>query len=141
MRRSIILASSAAFAGLVVVAGPLAASASNNTPSSISLNSSGPSPSVAPSLGNAVSYTETYPSNTKNPVIETNCYQNGAIVWGEVDSVSSANQNGVLLGGDSSAWLTNGGSASCTASLESRYFKSGLEHVIVLASTSFTAAS
>jgi hypothetical protein len=68
-----------------------------------------------PYLGEWVTFTATYPGTVKNPRIVVNCYQNEALVWGEVGLVSGS----FKLGGDSSPWLDNkGGPATCYADLD-----------------------
>jgi hypothetical protein len=111
------------------------ASSPNTTTSSLAVMQS------APALGATVTFHSTYSNNAKNPTVVTNCYQSGTVVWGEVDSASSATSPGVLLGGNSSPWLTNGGSATCTADLYSLTFKGGVEQWTLLAGDPFTAAA
>jgi hypothetical protein len=122
-------------------AGLAFAKSSGSTAASIALAPSPSTGTVSPALGSSVWFTTAYSSTTKNPVIDSECYQNGTIVWSEVDTVSYAAQYGVLLGGDSSPWLQNGGSASCVSMLQSRTFKPSGEVVSTLAQTSFTAAA
>lgn len=147
MRRPLLSLAGAAVlaAGVAGTVSPLIASAANSSSvASISIAAvSGPSGAAAtqPALGSSIWYAESYSSTTKNPVIETDCYQNGTIVWGEVVTVSSANTNGVKLGGDSSPWLQSGGAASCVAMLQSRTFKPSGETVTTLAKMAFSAAS
>jgi hypothetical protein len=96
--------------------------------------------SADPALGATVYFGNAYPNGTKNPADEVNCYQNGTVVWGEILSISQAQQYGFLLGGNSSPWLTNGGSATCSAQLISVDFKPSGETITVLADDPFTAA-
>jgi hypothetical protein len=95
----------------------------------------GSTASVQPSLGGTVAFSTGYPSNTKNPRIEVLCYQSGALAYGEAGAVTDT----FLLGGGGSIWLTNGGSASCTANLF--YFGSHAGHQTYnqLATMSFSA--
>ena len=108
--------------------------ASPQTPSSITLLSSDPA------LGSQVSFANTYPNGTKNPADSVACYQNGSVVWSEILNISQEQQYGFKLGGDSSPWLTSGGSASCSADLISVDFKPSGETITVLARDPFTAA-
>lgn len=138
-----------ALIGTTVIAGALAAASVSNSPvmsltaskqqssttDSITLQSSDPA------LGVTVFFANTYPNGTKNPADEVTCSQNGSVVWGEILSISQEQQYGFLLGGDSSPWVTDGGSASCTAQLVSVNFKQGVETITVLASDSFSAAA
>jgi hypothetical protein len=88
-----------------------------------------------PALGSSVTFTVQYPNTVKNPVIAVDCYQSGAVVWSFVGGVGDA----YLLGGDSSPWRSNGGSASCVADLENETWHAGVESFTQLAETSFTA--
>ena len=90
---------------------------------------------VQPSLGSSVSFDTVYPSNVRNPRIEVVCYQNGSLVYGEAGSTTFT----FVLGGASSLWLANGGSADCTANLFYFGQKAGSQTYNFLASTSFTA--
>lgn len=90
-----------------------------------------------PSLGTSVSFVTVVPSTAKNPAIALNCYQGGTVVWSYVGATTSTYK----LGGDSSPWLANGGSASCVAQLVSVTWKAGVESMTQLASTSFTASA
>jgi hypothetical protein len=132
--QSLILASA-------VVALPTAAFAGNShgtTVASIALASSGTqAASTQPALGQAVAFATTVPNTDKSPAIVVNCYQNGTLVWGEVGSVSASYK----LGGDSSPWLTNGGTASCDAQLVNITWHAGTESISQLASTSFAASA
>jgi hypothetical protein len=97
---------------------------------SISLNESGPA------LGSWVTFTTSYPSNTKNPRVQVMCYQNGNLVYGEAGSPDHA----FLLGGASSDWLRNKGPASCKADLMDLYWNGQTQQVDWLKSTTFDAA-
>ena len=77
-------------------------------PSSIVLHQSNPY------LGEWIDFVTTYPGTVKNPRVIVNCYQNDALVWGEVGLVTDS----FKLGGDSSPWVEIGGPASCYADLE-----------------------
>jgi hypothetical protein len=101
----------------------------------ITLAASGRAASTAPSLGASVAFDTGYPSSVRNPRIEVLCYQGGSLVYGEAGSVGET----FLLGGGGSIWLTNGGSADCTANLF--YFGShaGVSTYNKLATTSFAA--
>jgi hypothetical protein len=87
-----------------------------------------------PSLSESVTFVTTYPKATKSPAVEINCYQNSVLVWGQVGLVTDSYK----LGGDSSPWLTNGGTATCFSNLDSITFKAGVETKTVLATMSFT---
>ena len=106
-----------AFAGILVVA--LAAAAvpafgkGGQVQPYIGLNSPGNAASSQPALGTYVTFTTVVPNNVQNPRVEVLCYQNGALVYGESGGTDWAFQ----LGGASSLWLSNGGSASCVANL------------------------
>lgn len=113
----------------------MAQAASPQAPSSITLLASDPA------LGSLVHFANTYPNGTKNPGDSVACYQNGTVVWSEILSISQAQQYGFKLGGDSSPWLTNGGSATCTAELISVDFKPSGETITVLANDPFVAAA
>jgi len=90
---------------------------------------------VQPKLGDYLSFNTGYPNTVKNPRIEVLCYQNGALVFGMAGSTTYSFQ----LGGGGSIWLTNGGSASCTANLYYFGFHAGQQTYNKLASTSFSA--
>jgi hypothetical protein len=96
--------------GLVVLAvtGPAqAAKPTGSTTSSIALNE------TDPHLGGTVTFTVSHPSTVKNPRVAVRCYQNDAMVY----AAAGATGDSFVLGGASSAWVTNGGSAHCTAEL------------------------
>jgi hypothetical protein len=116
---------------------------------------------VQPSLGRTVTFVAGYPSNTKNPRVEVDCYQqtdpsglalydptHGYLVYGETgdigqalgDGTSPLGYNGFLLGGGMSAWLLNGGSADCVASLFYFGQHAGSQTYNVLATKSFGAS-
>jgi hypothetical protein len=86
-------------------------------------------------LGSSVSFDTGYPSSIKNPRIQVLCYQDGSLVYGEAGGVNDS----FKLGGGGSIWLTNGGSADCTANLF--YFGShaGVSTFNKLASMDFAA--
>jgi hypothetical protein len=92
---------------------------------------SGFSASVQPTLGDSVSFSTGYPNNVQNPRIEVLCYQNGSLVYGAAGAVTDS----FLLGGGGSIWLTNGGSATCTANLFYFGQHAGSQTYNVLAST------
>ena len=87
------------------------------------------------SLGSSVSFDTGYPTNVKNPRIEVLCYQDGSLTYGEAGGVNEA----FRLGGGGSIWLTNGGSADCTANLFYFGSKAGKQTYNKLASTDFVA--
>jgi hypothetical protein len=93
------------------------------------------SAAAQPSLGASVAFGTGYPTNVKNPRIEVLCYQNGSLVYGEAGGVTDS----FLLGGGGSIWLTNGGSADCTANLFYFGWRAGTQTYNKLASTSFAA--
>jgi hypothetical protein len=97
---------------------------------SLSLNESNPS------LGNWVTFSSDYPSNTKNPRIQVMCYQDGNLVYGE----AGAPDHSFELGGASSDWRRNGGSASCKADLMDLYSTGQGQQVEWLSSYEFDAA-
>ena len=105
------------------------------TPSIAFASGSGFSSTVSPSLGSSVAFATVYPSTTKNPSVEVNCYQNGVLVWGRVGAPGDT----VLLGGGWSPWVVNGGSAQCTATLEDIVWVHKMEQVSPLAGMSFSA--
>jgi hypothetical protein len=91
--------------------------------------------STQPSLGSSVAFSTGYPTSVKNPRIEVLCYQGGSLVYGEAGGVNDT----FLLGGGGSIWLTNGGSADCTANLYYFGWHAGTQTYNKLASTSFSA--
>ncbi len=101
-------------------------------PSALTLNQN-------PHLGEWVNFATTYPNSVKNPRIAVNCYQpdlSGTLVWGQVGLVTDS----FKLGGDSSAWLTNGGDAMCEADLYNLTWNgNNPQQVDVLVSIFFTA--
>jgi hypothetical protein len=88
----------------------------------------------APHLGDWVTFTYNTGGNVSSPRIEVDCYQNGTMVFAAAGPASDA----VLLGGAGSAWLTNGGPASCTATLYYWDFHPN-QTLVPLASTNFNA--
>jgi hypothetical protein len=97
---------------------------------SISLNQSNPA------LGTYATFTTMYPSGTKNPRVQVECYQSGSLVYGDSGTPTYA----FLLGAASSLWLANGGPANCEADLLNVYYQGGQQQVVPLASTTFNAA-
>jgi hypothetical protein len=131
-------------AALAFAAATMAGSAPGGAKSVLAGNRSGASwialsdttaRAASPSLGSSVSFDTGYPSSVKHPRIEVLCYQSGSLVYGEAGEVNDT----FRLGGGGSAWLTNGGSADCTANLF--YFGShaGRQTYNKLASTDFAA--
>lgn len=90
-----------------------------------------------PWLGASVAFLTAYPNGTKNPSIRVNCYQNGVLVWGTLGATTDTYQ----LGGATSAWALNGGSATCTSDLISVVWKGGVETITTLASYGFVASA
>lgn len=66
------------------------------------------------------------------PMVALDCYQNGSLVYIELNTPSHE----FMLGGTSSTWLSNGGAAHCIASLDAY----GKQSVRTLATTEFDAA-
>lgn len=66
-----------------------------------------------PHLGDWVTLSYSVPANVSSPRIQIVCYQGGALVYGEAGPATQS----FLLGGAASQWLTNGGAATCTATL------------------------
>jgi hypothetical protein len=68
-----------------------------------------------PSLGDAASFTVTYPSSLDRYQVSVQvlCYQEGAIVF----ATAGLHDRSFLLGGTSSPWLERGGAATCHADL------------------------
>jgi hypothetical protein len=127
----------------------------------ISLAASTGSAAVQPSLGSTVTFAAGYPKNVNNPRVEVLCYQStdpsglalydparGYLVYGETgdigqalgDGTSPLGYNGFQLGGGMSAWLLNGGSASCIANLFYFGQHAGVQTYNVLATTGFAAS-
>lgn len=94
--------------------------------------------SESPSLGDTVFFDTEYPkSMEKNIRISISCFQNGEIVWGDLNGPDSP----YLLGGDWSPWKVNGGYADCEAGLyELIWRKNQPQQWTLLASTSFVVA-
>lgn len=89
-----------------------------------------------PALGSMVTFTSSFdvPKKYQDVVsIEILCSQSGALVF----ATAGYRDRSFLLGGSVSAWLTNGGPASCNAIL---YYWTANLHRVDLASTSFEAA-
>jgi len=105
---------------------------STSTTSTIALNES------APALGTNVTFTTSASglAGWEWPMVYVSCRQGGTSVYGALDQPSATFQ----LGGGSSQWLTNGGSADCTATLYAYGLRGGQETARSLASTSFSAA-
>jgi hypothetical protein len=93
--------------------------------------------SAWPALGSSVDFTTAYPKSTKNPRIEVRCYDaSGAMVYAAAGGTDYV----FLLGGGSSLWTANGGTANCTARLFDLIWNgNNPQEVIWLASTSFEA--
>ena len=87
------------------------------------------------SLGSTVTFSVTYPRSVKYPRVQVLCYQNSALAYGEAGTYDHA----FVLGGASSKWLTNGGSATCEADLYYFSVQRGNEVYNQLASTTFSA--
>jgi len=121
----------AAIAALGSQTAALAGPKSSETAPTISLKGG------EPVLGASVSFSTTY-SNVKYPAVEVNCYQNGALVWGQVGLPTDI----FKLGGDSSPWLSNGGGpASCVGELLSETWRGTTEEAMtVLATTPFAVS-
>ena len=66
-----------------------------------------------PHLGDWVTFTYVVPGTVSSPRVQVVCYQGGVMVYGEAGPATQS----FLLGGASSQWLTNGGAASCTATV------------------------
>jgi hypothetical protein len=89
------------------------------------------------SLGSTVTFSVSYPQSVKYPRVQVLCYQNSGLVYGEAGTYDHA----FVLGGASSKWVTNGGSASCEADLYYFSVKNGVEVYNQLAATRFKAAA
>jgi hypothetical protein len=71
------------------------------------------------------------------PMVSLSCYQGSTLVYVDLGKPSQE----LLLGGSSSTWLANGGSAYCDAELDAYGWKGGQESVRTLATMGgFTAA-
>ena len=70
------------------------------------------------------------------PMVAVWCYQSSDLVYMELNKPATE----FLLGGSSSDWLRNGGSANCEADLYAYGWKGGKESVRNLANTGFDAA-
>jgi len=93
--------------------------------------------SATPHLGSWVTFATVYPTTVKNPRIEVDCYQNGALTFGMGGAVDYSFQ----LGGAGSVWLWNGGEADCTATLFYFGFKAGQQTYNPLATKTFHAGA
>jgi hypothetical protein len=94
--------------------------------------------SIQPSLGSKVTFASTIePLQAREyPMVAVWCYQNSATVYMDLGQPGAQ----FTLGGGSSAWLTNGGDASCKGVLYAYGWKAGQETVRQLASSDpFTA--
>jgi hypothetical protein len=89
---------------------------------------------ASPKLGDWVTFSYTGVGNVQSPRIEIDCYQNGVLTFASAAPADQAQQ----LGGAGSVWLTNGGSANCTAILYYWDFHPS-ETFMPLANTSFAA--
>jgi hypothetical protein len=89
-----------------------------------------------PALGSVVAFEAGYPTTVKTPRYAVKCYQDGALVYMEARNIDESLQ----LGGGGSAWLTNGGAASCTADLFYFTYRGQVQTYHWLASTDFAAA-
>jgi hypothetical protein len=94
--------------------------------------------SAWPALGSSVDFSTSYAKSTKNPRIEIRCYDAaGSMTYAEAGSTDHV----FTLGGYSSMWTANGGSANCTARLFDLIWNgNNPQEVVWLASTSFDAA-
>jgi hypothetical protein len=94
--------------------------------------------SVWPSLGDAVTFTVTYPKSADKfgPRIQVLCYQNGELVYGQAGPYNGY----FLLGGAMSDWYLNDGPATCRADLF-YWSYSGGQKFNLLASTEFEAGA
>jgi hypothetical protein len=90
---------------------------------------------AAPRLGSSVKFSAGYPTGTKNAWVSLRCYQDGVLVYGEGGAPSGS----FTLGGGSSVWLADGGSASCQAELGDLYWRGGRQYYTYLADTWFDA--
>jgi hypothetical protein len=69
------------------------------------------------------------------PMVAVWCYQSGDLVYMALNKPATE----FLLGGAASAWVTNGGGATCEADLYAYGWKGGNESIRNLASTGFSA--
>jgi hypothetical protein len=69
------------------------------------------------------------------PMVAVWCYQSGDLVYMALNKPATE----FLLGGAASAWVTNGGPATCEADLYAYGWKGGQESIRNLASTPFDA--
>jgi hypothetical protein len=69
------------------------------------------------------------------PMVAVWCYQSGDLVYMALNKPATE----FLLGGAASAWVTNGGGATCEADLYAYGWKGGNESIRTLASTPFDA--
>lgn len=135
-----IIASMALAAAITLGEAPIGARsalAATKSSSWIALASTAGAAAAQPSLGSSVTFNAGYPTTVKNPRIEVLCYQSGTLVYGEAGGVADT----FTLGGGGSLWLTNGGSADCTANLYYFGQHAGKQTYNWLASTSFAAGA
>lgn len=124
-------------AALILPLGLLAMSgtADAGTTSSLTLNSSSTLSPSNPRLGQTVSFTAVLAKSAKNPVLILDCFQNQSLVWEQRGAPSDS----YLLGGTSSQWQSNGGSATCVANVYDLVTKGGTVYYMVQAVTQFVA--
>lgn len=149
--RYFLIAATAAM-GLLPVTSTFAAK--STAVSSIQLSSMTDARMAPPALGSMVTFDSVYAKTVGTPRIEVDCYQSGALVYGETGSADWAVQSnltgvpGFVLGGapaiagfsGGSIWANVGGTADCTATLFFYSQKAGQQTYNVLARTSFPAA-
>jgi hypothetical protein len=92
--------------------------------------------SAQPQLGSTVNFVTRYSSTYKNPRVVIQCYQGNVVVWSYVGLTTDSYK----LGGDSSPWLDNGGSATCVADLDNLTWDHKVESFTQLANDVFTAS-
>ncbi len=135
MKRSILSAALAlGLLGAITLAAATNAEAKKPVSGSSTASISLASP-LAPKLGDWVTFNYSYSGTISSPRIEIDCYQNGVMTFASAAPADQAQQ----LGGGSSQWLTNGGSATCNAILYYWDFHP-TQTFLWLAQTSFNAA-
>jgi hypothetical protein len=108
----------------------------SSTPATISLNQ------TDPHLGDYVNFTVSYNEKKNASVaVSITCSQNGTPVFVDLAFTGPGQSPYIFLGGLSSPWVTNGGSADCEAHLASYIWHGGQETVVDLTDPiTFTAA-
>lgn len=118
IRRYVVLSALAAFV-VMVASGIHGAEAAKPSPSGTIAIASGYTPALGQPL--AFDYTVSDMPGGAQPRIQVLCYQGGELVYGEARAADPSEPINAQpfdpLGGAASVWLTNGGPASCEATL------------------------